>query len=29
VPDAVITDICAPDDWWSYHLKHVEQFTEM
>jgi len=24
VPDAVITGICAPDDGWSYHLKHVE-----
>jgi hypothetical protein len=29
VPDAVITFICAPDDGWSYHLKHVEEFTEM
>jgi len=28
VPDAVITVICAPDDGWSYHPKHVEQFTE-
>jgi hypothetical protein len=24
VPDAVITVICAPDDGWSYHPKHVE-----
>jgi hypothetical protein len=29
VPDAVITVICAPDDEWSNHLKHVEQFTEI
>jgi len=25
----VITVICAPDDGWSYHPKHVEQFTEI
>ena len=25
----VITVICAPDDGWSKHLKHVEQFTEI
>jgi hypothetical protein len=25
VPDAVVTVIRAPDDGWSYHLKHVEQ----
>jgi len=24
-PDAVITVICAPDDGWSYHPKHVER----
>jgi hypothetical protein len=29
VPDAVITVICALDDGWSYHPKHVEQFTEI
>jgi len=29
VPDAVIKVTCAPDDWWSYHPKHVEQFTEI
>jgi hypothetical protein len=29
VPDAVITVICAPDDGWSYHPKHVEKFTEI
>jgi len=27
VPDAVGTVVCAPDDGWSYHLKHVEQFS--
>jgi hypothetical protein len=25
VPDAVITIICAPDDGWQYHPKHVER----
>jgi len=29
VPDAVITVMCASDDRWSYHPKHVEQFTEI
>jgi hypothetical protein len=29
LPDAVITVICAPDDGWSYHPKHVEQFTDI
>jgi len=29
VPDVVITVICAPDDEWIYHPKHVEQFTEV
>jgi hypothetical protein len=29
VPDAAITVVCAPDDGWSYHPKHVEQFTEI
>jgi len=28
VPDAVNTIICAPDEGWRYHPKHVEQFTE-
>jgi len=23
VADVVITVICAPDDGWNYHLKHV------
>jgi len=26
---AVITVICARDYGWSYHPKHVEQFTEI
>jgi hypothetical protein len=29
VPDAVVTFICAPDDGWSNHPKHVKQFTEI
>ena len=29
VPDAVDTVVCAPDDGWRYHLKHVEQFPEI
>jgi hypothetical protein len=29
VPDAVITVTGAPDDGWSNHLKHVEQFMEI
>jgi len=29
VPDAVITVMCAPDDGWMYHPKHVEQSTEI
>ena len=29
VPDAVHTVVCAPDDWWSYHPKHVGQFPEI
>ena len=28
VPDAVDRVICAPDDGWRNHLKHVEQFTD-
>jgi hypothetical protein len=27
--NAVITVKCAPDNGWSYHPKHVEQFTEI
>ena len=26
VPGAVDTVVCAPDDGWRYHPKHVEQF---
>jgi hypothetical protein len=26
IPDAVDTVVCAPDDEWKYHPKHVEQF---
>jgi len=26
---AVITVTFTPDDGWSYHLKHVEQLTEI
>jgi hypothetical protein len=28
-PDAVDTFICAPDDWWTYYPKHVEQFPDV
>jgi hypothetical protein len=28
IPDAVDTVVCAPDDGWKYHPKHVEQFPE-
>ena len=27
--DAVDTDVCAPDDGWKYHPKHVEQFRDI
>ena len=29
MPDAVDTFVCAPDDGWRYHPKHVEQFPEI
>jgi len=29
VPDAVDIVVCAPDDGWRYHPKHVEQFPEI
>jgi len=29
VPDAVDTVVCAPDDGWRYHPKHIEQFPEI
>ena len=28
IPDAVDTTVCAPDDGWWYHPKHVEQFPD-
>ena len=28
VPDVVDTVVCAPDDGWRYHPKHVEQFPD-
>ena len=27
--DAVDTVVCAPDDGWKYHPKHVEQFPDI
>jgi hypothetical protein len=29
IPDAVDTGVCAPDDGWKYHPKHVEQFPDI
>ena len=29
MPDVVNTVVCAPDDGWRYHPKHVEQFPEI
>jgi hypothetical protein len=29
MPDAVDIDVCAPDDGWKYHPKHVEQFPNI
>ena len=29
MPDAVDTVVCAPDDGWRYHPKHVEQFPDI
>jgi hypothetical protein len=29
IPDAVDTVVCAPDDGWKYHPKHVEQFSDI
>ena len=29
MPDAADTVVCAPDDGWRYHPKHVEQFPEI
>jgi len=28
IPDAVDTVVCALDDGWRYHAKHVEQFSD-
>jgi hypothetical protein len=28
IPDAIDTVICAPDDGWWYHPKHLEQFPD-
>ena len=28
IPDAVDTVVCAPDDGWWYHPKHVEEFPD-
>jgi len=28
IPDAVDIVVCAPDDVWWYHPKHVEQFPD-
>jgi hypothetical protein len=29
LPDAVDTIVCAPDDRWKYHPKHVDQFPDI
>jgi hypothetical protein len=29
IPDAVDRVVCAPDDGWKYHPKHVEQFPDI
>jgi hypothetical protein len=29
IPDAVDTVVCAPDDGWNCHPKHVEQFPDI
>ena len=29
LPDAIDTVVCAPDDGWWYHPKHVEQFPHI
>ena len=29
IPDAVDTVVCAPNDGWRYHPKHVEQFPDI
>jgi hypothetical protein len=29
IPDAVDAVVCAPDDGWKYHPKHIEQFPDI
>jgi hypothetical protein len=29
IPDAIDTVVCAPNDGWKYHPKHVEQFPDI
>jgi hypothetical protein len=29
IPDALDTEVCAPDDGWKCHPKHVEQFPDI
>jgi hypothetical protein len=29
ITDAVDTVVCAPDDGWNYHPKHVEEFPDI
>jgi hypothetical protein len=29
IPDAVDTDVFAPDDGWKFHPKHVERFPDI
>jgi len=29
IPDTVDAVLCAPDDGWGYHPKHVEQLTDL
>jgi hypothetical protein len=29
IPDAVDRVVCAPDDGWKYHPKHLEQFPDI
>jgi hypothetical protein len=29
IPDALDTVVCAPDDGWKYHPKHVQQFPDI
>jgi hypothetical protein len=29
MPDAVDTEILAPDGWWTYHQKYAQQFTDI